>query len=165
MPSTRTRPAQRAAGQENPVTDVQTAPAPTADATATATPEAPAANGAAPAEANGKSKKNSAPIQLTVPLDLKAKIEARVTEKSAASSARYILETFAKIEFPDYTLPPMTRTSTRRGGVKMTDVFAKTLTPEQKQATLTNAKMLLEALNKGLLNMDDIKAKLGGPAS
>lgn len=157
MPSTRSRPAARPAVQEIPaVTDVQTAPA--ADTTASE----PTANGTeASAEANGKSKKNSAPIQLTVPLDLKTLIEDRVKERNAPSSARYILERFVAQEFPDYSLPAMTRASTGRGGVKMTDVFAKDLTPEQKRSRLSDAKTLLDALAKGVISLDDIKAKLG----
>lgn len=135
----------------NPVTTVE---APTGDGAASA-------NGAAPA-GETVSKKTTAPIQLTVPLDLKAKIEARVAERQAPSSARYILEQFVKQEFPEYTLAPMTRVSTPRGGVKMTDVFGKDLTPEQKRDRLASAKTLLDALAKGIFNLDEIKAKLGG---
>src|SRR3982751_2127737 len=110
MPSTRSRPAARPAVQETQtVTDVQTAePTNATNADAPAEGAGAGANGAS-AEANGKSKKNSAPIQLTVPLDLKTRIEDRVKERNASSSARYILEQFVKQELPDYSLPPMTR--------------------------------------------------------
>lgn len=156
MPATRTR--RPGTGPAAPV-EVETA------MTDVANPVATDDAAAAPAEANGKSKKTSAPIQLTVPLDLKAMIETRVAEKSAPSSARYILERFTAQEFPDYTLAPQTRVQTARGGVRMTDVFGKDLTPEQKKDRLASAKTLLDALAKGIVNLDDIKAKLEGGAA
>jgi hypothetical protein len=162
MPSTRTRPAQRAAGQENAiVTDVanpSATPAPQADATpANGTPSADA-NGASANGTAGKSKRNVAPIQITVPLDLKQQIKT-AAEAAGKTEARWVLENIAGDL--QYSLPEATRASTSRGGVKMTDVFAKDLTPEQKKTRLAEAKTLLEALAKGVINLADIKAKLG----
>lgn len=164
MATTRTRrPAQTPATQENDiVTDVQTAPAPQTDATpANGTPNGTAPDGAAvdgATEANGKSKKNTAPIQITVPLDLKTMIEQRA-EQAGKTAARWILENVATdLEF---TLPEATRTASPRGGVKMTDVFAKDLTPEQKRQRLADAKTLLDGLAKGVIDLADIRAKLG----
>lgn len=126
-----------------------------AEATVTET-AAPESNGSAPATA-AKTAKTNAPIQLTVPLDLKAKIEA-TAEAANKSAARWALELIAK-EF-EFDLPAVTRVSTGKGGVKMTDVFAKDLTPEQKRERLSAAKLLLDGLSKGLFNLEDIKAKL-----
>lgn len=116
-----------------------------------ATPEATEAT------AEAKSK----PIQLTVPVDLKTRIEAKAAE-SGKSSARWALELIAK-EF-EYELPAAARVSTRGGGVKMSDVFAKSLSPEQKRERLAQAKLLLDGLARGVVNLDDIKAKLAEPA-
>lgn len=142
--------------EENVMTDVatpeQTAPAAEVSANG-ATAEL--TDGAAPAEAT---KKTTAPIQLTVPLDLKATIDAKA-EAAGKSSARWILENIAGDL--TYTLPEPTRAAGNRGGIKMTDVFGKDLTAEQKKSRLTDAKTLLDALSKGLVNLDDIRAKLG----
>lgn len=133
--------------------------APTAQDNATPAEGTPSADGAnANAGANGKSKRNVAPIQITVPLDLKQKIK-EAAEAAGKTEARWVLENIAGDL--TYTLPEATRTVAPRGGVKMTDVFAKDLTPEQKRARLTEAKTLLDALAKGVINLDDIKAKLG----
>lgn len=147
---TRTRRAPQTAAPEqekDTVTDTATVENPTAEATE-----------AAPAEANGKSAKTSAPIQLTVPLDLKAIIEAKAAE-AGKSSARWVLENIATDV--EYTLEPATRATSVKGTVKMTDVFAKDLSPKEKQDRLVAAKTLLDGLAKGILNLDDIKAQLG----
>lgn len=132
------------------VTDVATTEQTTA-------PDA-SANGAADVAEDGKSKKNTLPIQLTVPLPLKAKIK-ETADAAGKTSARYVLEMVAK-EL-GYELPAETRVATERGGVKMTDVFAKDLTPAAKKERLAQAKLLLDALGAGKINLDDIKSQLG----
>jgi hypothetical protein len=133
----------------------------TAEAPAVETVEEPGANGAsepAAAAPAAKSAKTTGPIQLTVPLDLKKLIEDRA-ESNGKTAARWALEKIA-VDF-DYTLPPVTRTASRGSGVKMTDVFAKDLTPEQKRERLAQAHVLLEGLAQGIINLDEIKSKLG----
>lgn len=142
------------AEQENDtVSDTATVEAPVTDTAATAE----GAEGAE-ATANGKSAKNSAPIQLTVPLDLKAIIEAKAAE-AGKSSARWILENIATDV--EYTLAEPTRATSVKGTVKMTDVFAKDLSPKEKQDRLAAAKLMLDGLAKGVINLDDIKRQLG----
>lgn len=147
-----------AAVVETEMTDVATteqATAPDQDANGAAT--------AAVAEviedgAEAKSAKNTAPIQITVPLDLKAKIK-EMADAAGKTSARWVLENVA-VDL-GYELPAETRVATERGGVKMTDVFAKGLTPVQKKERLTNAKLLLDALGAGKIDLEKIKADLG----
>lgn len=142
-----------AANEETTVTDV----AATSEQTAVADGATEAsANGAAADE--GKSKKNTMPIQITVPLDLKAQIKAKADE-SSKTSARWVLELAAR-EL-GYELPAETRVATERGGTKMTDVFAKDLTPAAKKERLATAKLLLDALGAGKIDLDKVKADLG----
>lgn len=108
-------------------------------------------------EANGSGpKKTSAPIQLTVPLDLKDRIETAAKEANV-SSARYILENFVTYKFPDYTLPEPQRAA----GPKQTALFPKSLSPEQKKERFEAARLLLAALDADKLDLAAIKQQLG----
>lgn len=159
------RPARESAPQEN--VTVATPAVTEAPAVVEAVAEAPVEGVAAPVAEDGavaapaedaKSKKKTMPIQLTVPLDFKAIIEEKAKE-AGTSSAQWVLRNIAADL--NYTLPPQTRSTGVKGGIKITDVFAKDLTPEQKRQRLQEASTLLEALRKGVINLDDIKAQLG----
>lgn len=106
------------------------------------------------AQANGRSKRNTAPIQITVPLDLKAVIKAKADE-AGKTEARWVLENIAGDLA--YVLPE----APTRGGGRTPALFPKGLTPDQKRQRFDAARTLLAALDKGEIDLDAIKAKLG----
>lgn len=105
--------------------------------------------------ANGKSRRNTAPIQVTVPLDLKAQIEQKAEADGVPSSARWLLQLAAK-EL-GYELPE----AQARGATRPAALFPKTLSPEAKKERFDAARTLLAALDSGKIDLEAIKAQLG----
>lgn len=132
------------------MTDVATADQTTAEADSAVEGEADAQG-----EANGKSKRNTMPIQITVPLDLKALIKQKA-EEANLTEARWVLENIAGDL--SYTLAPA---PARGAGARPGALFPKGLTAEAKKERFDAARTLLAALDKGELDLDDIKRRLG----
>lgn len=135
------------------MTDVATAEA-TAEQTE-ATEGEGEGEGEVQADGTGKSKRNTLPIQITVPLDLKAIIKAKADE-AGLTEARWVLENIAGDL--EYTLAPAKE---RGGATRPGALFPKGLTPEAKKERFDAARTLLAALDKGELDLDDIKRRLG----
>lgn len=107
------------------------------------------------AGANGKvSKRNTAPVQITVPLDLKAEIEKRA-EAENKTAARWVLENIAGDLGFALSEPQA------RAGARPTSLFPRTLTPEAKKVRFDAARTLLMALDSGKLDLNAIKSQLG----
>lgn len=99
------------------------------------------------------SKRNTAPIQLTVPLDFKAQIE-KAAEDAGKTTARWVLEQIAANM--GYVLPETQTRQPRQGAL-----VPRTLSPEARKERYDAARTLLAALDKGEIDLEAIKARLG----
>lgn len=109
-------------------------------------------NGAAP-----KRERKGKPIQINVPVDLKSQIDA-AAEAAGKTNARFVLEALVESRFPDYTLPSIVRTGS---AARAPALFPKSLSQEQMKERKDNARLLLDALAKGAINLDAVKAQMG----
>src|SRR5512138_3321656 len=124
--ATRRRPGNRATAiQEDSVTDVATP----AEGTEQAQGEGEGAS-------NGRSKRNTMPIQITVPLDLKALIKQKADEANL-TEARWVLENIAGDLA--YALPAA---PARGGAARPGALFPKGLTAEAKKERFDAARVL-----------------------